>query len=352
MTKIQLNAETLKQEILEFNQALIDSYEVLKQLPEVKTGQTPYQVIYTIDKVQLKYFEPKKIDPSLTPLVMCYALVNRPYMLDLTPEQSLIQSLLDQGQPIYLIDWGYPDASDRFLDLDDYILYYMDACVEATLKATKTTQVGLLGVCQGGTFSLCYTALNPHKIDRLITVVTPVDFSTDDFTLSRLVKHVDVDLAVKTYGNIPGSLLNETFNALLPMRLGVLKNLQMPKNLSTASTAVRFLSMEKWIYDSPDQAGEAFRSFLKDFFQQNKLIQNTLVIGNQSIDLKRIHQPLLNIYASQDHLVPPSSSTALKGLTSSSNYQERVFNAGHIGIFVSPKHNLTLAAEIAGWMRN
>ena len=67
MTKIQLNAETLKQEILEFNQALIDSYEVLKQLPEVKTGQTPYQVIYTIDKVQHKYIETKKIYHSLTP---------------------------------------------------------------------------------------------------------------------------------------------------------------------------------------------------------------------------------------------------------------------------------------------
>ena len=350
MSRIRLDAQQLKKEVQEFNTQLFESYQLLKRLPPVEIGQTPAQTLLTIDKVRLQYYAPEYLNPELSPIFICYALVNRPYMIDLTPERSLLRKLLDKGIAVYLIDWGYPDASDRFLDLDDYINFYLDRCIDKACEHAQINQIGLMGICQGGTFSLCYTALHPEKIDRLITLVTPVDFHTPDFTLSNLARHIDVDLAVATYGNIPGTLLNETYQSLMPMRLGMQKNLDLPLSLSDEGNAVTFLSMEKWIQDSPDQAGKAFSEFMKGLFQQNRLINDSLEIAGQTIKLVNIKQPLLNIYATQDHLVPPSSSKALKGLTSSRFYREKSIESGHIGIFVSSKHGNQLSEAIENWL--
>jgi polyhydroxyalkanoate synthase len=352
MSRIKLDPKQLKQEIISFNQQLIDSYQLLKRMPPVETGQTPCETIFQLDKVRLNYYQPATVQPNLPPIVICYALVNRPYMIDLTPERSMLQKLLQRGVGVYLVDWGYPDASDRFLDLDDYINHYLDQCIDAASQHASQERINLMGICQGGTFSLCYTALHPDKIARLITLVTPVDFATDDFTLSKLARHVDADLAVSTYGNIPGALLNETYNSLMPMRLGLQKNLDLPVTLSDEASARAFLSMEKWIYDSPDQAGAAFSEFIKDFFQQNKLVNNNLKIGNQPVDLSRITQPLLNIYASHDHLVPPSSSKALKGKTNSQLYREKEIKTGHIGLFVSSRTGNQLVDAISNWLQS
>jgi polyhydroxyalkanoate synthase len=81
-----------------------------------------------------------------------------------------------------------------------------------------------------------------------------------------------------------------------------------------------FLRMEKWIFDSPDQAGEAFRQFVKDFYQGNKLVNGGLEIGDKSVSLKKITMPVLNIFAEQDHLVPPSASRPLQNLIGTKDY--------------------------------
>ena len=80
------------------------------------------------------------------------------------------------------------------------------------------------------------------------------------------------------------------------------------------------MRMEKWIFDSPDQAGAAFREFTRWFFQENRLLKGTLVIGGHKVDLQRITQPVLNVYGKQDHLVPPSASTALEALIGTTDY--------------------------------
>ncbi len=352
MKGLELSAEKIREELQTFNNRLKQSYEVLQTIEEVQVGGTPRQEIFRNDKLRLYYYPPAEgvERPLCRPVLICYALVNRPYIADLQPDRSLIASLVKQGIPIYLIDWGYPDPSDRFLDLEDYIEDYLDSCVKASAKHADCEKVNLLGICQGGTFSLCYTALHPERVENLITLVTPVDFHTPDFTLSHLAMEVDADLAVATYGNIPGELLNDTYNSLMPMRLGVQKNLGLPTQLSDSEKALNFLRMEKWINDGPDQAGEAFKSFIQQFFQQNLLLKGEVEIGGNRVDLKQIQQPILNIIGRHDHLVPPSSSKALKGATSSRNYRELVVNAGHIGVFVSSRALKQVPDSIADWL--
>lgn len=350
MDTLHLKPGKVAEELLEFNHKLLKSYTTLQKLKEVDVGQTPKEEVYREDKLRLYRYAPIGKPANTTPLLICYALVNRPYMIDLEPERSILLRLLEQGQEVYVIDWGYPDAADRYLDLDDYINEYLNNCVERVRELSNKDQINLLGICQGGTFSLCYTALNPEKIKNLITMVTPVDFHTPDNLLTHLAMSVDTDLAVETYGNIPGSMLNDSYNSLMPMRLGVQKNLGMPNQLENEESALSFLRMEKWIYDSPDQAGEAFRQFVKQFFQENKLIKGEALIGGLKVDLNRITQPILNIFGSFDHLVPPASSIALKENVSSQDYEEMEVRGGHIGVFVSGKAQTVVAPKIVDWL--
>src|SRR3546814_1914985 len=96
-----------------------------------------------------------------------------------------------------------------------------------------------------------------------------------------------------------------------------------------------FLRMEKWIFDSPDQAGEAFRQFVKQFYQANGFVNGGIVIGDREVHLGLVEMLVLNIYAEQDHLVPPAASKRLKDLVGSQDYSELSFRGGHIGIYVS-----------------
>ncbi len=118
---------------------------------------------------------------------------------------------------------------------------------------------------------------------------------------------------VDALGNVPGDFMNSGFLMLKPFQLMAQKYVGFVSVLDKEQSLRSFMRMEKWIFDSPDQAGEAFRQFIKDFYQQNKLIKGEVMLGDQRVDLKRITMPILNVYATEDHLVPPSSSEALPG---------------------------------------
>ena len=135
-----------------------------------------------------------------------------------------------------------------------------------------------------------------------------------------------------------------------PYQLMGQKYLGMVDVMGDSKHLKNFMRMEKWIFDSPDQAGEAFRQFTKDFFQQNKLLQGTVKIGKHTVDLKNISMPILNVYADQDHMVPPDASRALKGATTTQDYAELTFNGGHIGIYVSAKAQKTIPPAIGKWL--
>jgi polyhydroxyalkanoate synthase len=271
-------------------------------------------------------------------------------MADLQDGRSMIQGLLHAGLDVYLIDWGYPDSADRYLTLDDYINGYIDTCVDVICRKHNLKKINILGICQGGTFSLCYTALHQDKVKNLITTVTPVDFHTKDDLLSKMVRHVDVDLLVDTLGNIPGELLNMTYLSLKPFRLVGQKYMDLVNLLDDKEQARNFMRMEKWIFDSPDQAGEAFREFTKQFYQDNGLVKGRVKIGSRTVDLENITIPVLNIFAASDHLVPPDSSKALKGCVSSKDYTELEFPGGHIGIYVSGKAQKMIPPTVGEWL--
>jgi polyhydroxyalkanoate synthase subunit PhaC len=325
--------------------------ENLLNAEKIDTGVSPKHPVYAEDKLVLyRYDTPEGVTPEPVPLLIVYALVNRPYMTDIQEDRSTIKGLLATGQDVYLIDWGYPDQADRAITLDDYINGYLDRCVDHIRQAHGLEKINILGICQGGAFSLMYSAMHQDKVKNLVTMVTPVDFKTPDNLLSAWVQNIDIDLAVDTMGNIPGELLNWTFLSLKPFSLTGQKYVNMVDVLDDPDKVKNFLRMEKWIFDSPDQAGETFRQFIKDFYQNNGFINGGVTLGGQELDLKQITCPVLNIYAMQDHLVPPDASKALKYLTESTDYTELAFPGGHIGIYVSGKAQKEVTPTIGKWL--
>ena len=108
--------------------------------------------------------------------------------------------------------------------------------------------------------------------------------------------------------------------------------------------------MEKWIADRPDHPGEAAKQWLKDLYQQNKLIRNEWELDGQRVDLGRITMPVLNVFALDDHIVPPATSRALGGQVHSSDYRELGLPGGHVGVFVGGKSQKLFAPGVAAFL--
>ena len=340
----------LAEEALRLQRKLVDGLQVLQTVGEVDFGATRREEVWRDGKVVLYRFVGERGPEVRVPLLIAYALVNRPYMVDLQDDKSLVRQLLARGQDIYIIDWGYPDRSDRFLELEDYIERFIGGAVDHLRERHGVDAVNLLGICQGGAFSLCYAALHPEKVRNLITMVTPVDFHTPDNMLSNWTRAMDVDLFVDTLGNVPADLMNMCYLTLKPWRLFVQKYVAMADILDDRAAMEDFLRMEKWIFDSPDQAGEAFRQFVKMFYQGNGFVEGGIRIGGREVHLGMVEMPVLNIFAEQDHLVPPSASKPLRELVGSDDYSELSFRGGHIGIYVSGRAQKEVPDAIHGWL--
>ena len=350
MFPIAVRPDRMVQELAEFAEKLTHGAATLSRMGEIEVGVTPKEAVYREDKLVLYRFKSMVERPQVIPVLIVYALVNRPYMTDLQEDRSMVRGLLQAGLDVYLIDWGYPDGADRYLGLDDYIDGYMRRCVEVICDRHGLDKINLLGICQGGSFSLTFSALYPERVKNLVTMVTPVDFQTPDNLLAHWARSLDADLLVDTMGNIPGELLNWTFLSLKPFRLTGQKYLDLVNILEDERAALNFLRMEKWIFDSPDQAGEAFRGFIKEYFQKNGLLNGTLEIAGRKVDLKNVSMPVFNIYATEDHLVPPASSLVLGEHVGTKDYSTFSFKGGHIGIYVSGRAQKEIPPAIAKWL--
>jgi polyhydroxyalkanoate synthase len=317
---------------------------------DAEVGATPKDVVWEDGKLKLLRYRPVVEKPVSPPVVITYALVNRYYMIDLQPDRSMVRELLARGIDIYVIDWGYPGRLDRFLTMEDYIDVRMDACIDEVRRRSGEDRVNLLGICQGGTFSLIYTALHQEKVRNLVTMVTPYDFHTDTGLLNIWSNFLDVDKMVDVLGNIPGDFMNAGFLMLNPVQLVLEKYRNYADHLDDPTFLSNFIRMERWIFDSPDQAGATFRRFIKEMYQENRLKRGKFELGGRRVDLKKIKVPLLNVYGAADNLVPPACSVGIAKAVGSADTETIEFPGGHIGVFTGGKSQKVLVPRIAQWI--
>ena len=327
---------------------------------DVQIATTPKDVAWKQDKVTLFHYRPVTEQKVCTPVLITYGLIGRWTMTDLQEDRSLVRNLLTLGVDLYVIDWGNPSRADRWLTLDDYILGYLDEAVSQIATRSGMPRINLLGVCEGGVFTTCYAALKPERVNTMTLTITPVDFHADSQDerpghgfiniWTRSLAPEDVDRLIEANGNLPGEFIGAVFNLMTPMRTLLKYNVDLLDVVDHEQRLLNWLRMEKWISDRPDHPGEAAKQWLKDLYQQNKLVKGELELGGQRVDLRRITMPVLNVYAKDDHIIPPATSRALGPLIGTKDYTELALPGGHVGVFVGGRSQKLFAPGVADWL--
>jgi poly[(R)-3-hydroxyalkanoate] polymerase subunit PhaC len=327
---------------------------------QVEIGTTPKDEVWRQDKVTLYRYRPlaeTKIGP---PVLVAYGLVGRYTMADLQEDRSLVRNLLKLGADLYVVDWGSPSRADRWLRLEDYIEGYLGECVREISERHDIEPINLLGICEGGVFTTCYAALNPKAVKNLVLTITPIDFHADREhdrlghgfinLWTRSLAPEDIDRMIDAHGNLPGEFMGSVFSMMTPMRTLMKYNLDMLEVMDDEKKFLNFLRMEKWIADRPHHPGEAAKQWLKDLYQENKLIRNEFELGGRKVDLGKITMPVLNVFAQDDHIIPPATSQALGAQVGTKDYTELPLPGGHVGVFVGGKSQALLGSGIAKWL--
>ena len=327
---------------------------------DVAIGTTPKHLVTRRDKVELFHYEPMAKATAKTPVLLAYGLIGRYTMADLQPDRSLVRSLLSKGLDLWLIDWGQPGRTERWLTIDDYVDDYINAAVDRIAQETGHDQVTLLGICEGGVFTTCYAALHPEKVKNLVITITPIDFHADVKDKAahhgflniwtRSLDPEDIDNLVDTYGVVPGEFMSSVFSMMTPMRSLTKYNVDLIDVVDDEAKFMNFLRMEKWLADRPHHPGEAAKQWLKDLYQENRLVDGSFVLSGRQVDLKSITAPVLNVFALDDHIIPPDCSRALGAKVGSRDYTEIPLPGGHVGLFVSSKSQGKLSQSIADWL--
>jgi polyhydroxyalkanoate synthase len=348
---------------LRAQQALIDeSFENLRRITrvpllwrqarEVAKGVTPSEVVYEEGRLKVLHYISDEPPKYREPLLFVFALVNRPYILDILPDKSVVSHFVRAGFDTYLIDWGVPTHADRHETLETYINGYLLNVVEYLCERTEASKVSLLGYCMGGTMSTIFTALHQRLVKNLMLLAAGIDFSTREGLLNLWAdeKQFDIDAFVDAFGNAPAEFLQAGFLMLKPVANLFEKPIGLWDRLGDDRFVREYLTMETWLNDNISVPGEIFREFVKYLYQQNQLVKNQLRVGRRVVRLKNITCPLLNLLASRDDLVPPAQSEPLNDLVGSNDRKIIKLPAGHIGLAMGSKAQRELWPQAVQWL--
>ena len=329
----------------------IASSKLMADPPLADVGTSPCEVVLEKDRMRLLHYIGGPEEKAPVPVLLVYALINRPYILDLQPDRSVVQSLLKQGLDVYMIDWGRPKNGDRFLGLEDYIERYMDDCVRAIMRSSGQESISLLGYCIGGYLTSVYAALHPKNVRNMAVMASPLDFGIDHGLLHLWTKeeYFDPKQVVEAFGNAPSEFLNGGFAMLDPLGNTVLKYLNFYENVEDKKFVEMFLRMERWLSDGIPVAGAFYIDLIRDGYQRNLFVKNKLRVNGGKADVERLRMPLLAIVAEKDHIVPPASTLGLLDVAPSKDKTTYSFPTGHIGLSVGGEPHKTLWPKVAAW---
>ncbi|MEM4782640.1 MAG: class III poly(R)-hydroxyalkanoic acid synthase subunit PhaC [Halalkalicoccus sp.] len=328
-----------------------DAPEQLEQMAEVEVGGTPSEVVYTENKLELLHYESQTDEQHDVPILIVYALINKPYILDLQPDRSVVRTLLENGFDVYMIDWNEPSAMDAGLTLEDYVDRYVDNCVDVVRERSGQDSINVLGYCMGGTMSVMYAALHPEKVRNLGLMAAGLCFTGTGGVLEQWGddEHYSPEAVTDAFGNVPADFLDIGFAVMDPVQNFLTKYVQLYDNIENEEFVENFARMEQWIGDGIDVAGKTYEQFLTDIYQENKLAENELYLGEKHVDLSKVDMPLLQIVGEYDHLIPPEASKPFNELVASDDTTTMEFPTGHIGLSVSSKSHAELWPSVCEW---
>ena len=279
-------------------------------------------------------------------------LINKPYILDLTKGSSFVEYLVNRGFDVYLLDWGTPGYEDKNMKLDDYIMDYIPRAVQKVLRKSKADEVSMLGYCMGGTMTSIFAALHPElPIKNIVFMTSPFDFENTGLYGEMLdEKYFNIDKVVDTLGLIPPEMIDFGNKLIKPM-----SNIYGPYvSLVDRADNDNFLKswklLQKWLNDGIPFPGEAYRQWIRDFYQKNKLIKGELVVRGQKVDLKNIKANVLNLSGASDIIAQPQQVEALMDVISSEDKQYINLPVGHTSITFGSKATKITYPTVSDWL--
>ena len=318
---------------------------------DIPTGTTPRDVVWTRNKTTLYRYRPVAPREHATPVLLVYALINRPYILDLRPESSFVGHLLRHGYDVFMLDWGRPGLEDRGRTLDELIGEHLPAATARIARAGAGRDLTLIGYCMGGTMASIHAALRPDGVRNLVALTTPIDFSAPGpHRLWADPRHLDAAALVAAVGNVPASLIDLGTKLLRPVANFVEVNLTMLERMAAGRDLTPWRAMNQWANDPVSFPGAAFVQWIECFYQQNLLARGRLEIGGRLVRLADVEAPVLAVAADRDHLVPPAMARPLVDLVGSTDRQYTELAAGHVGLMVGSGARDMLWPTVTGWL--
>lgn len=314
----------------------------------VRLMPTPRDVVLRDGTAQLYRFRPEGPTPSSAPVLLVPSLINRWYVLDLRPGTSLVETLVGRGLDVWCLDWGAAEDEDRFLSWEA-VLDRLGRAVRRVKRETGHSQAAILGYCMGATLSGIWTALNPRDVSAFINLAGPFDFSEGGF-LARMTdpRWFDVD-AIADAGNVHPLQMQSGFVALRPTQQ-VSKWVALAQRATEPGFREAFESLESWANDNIPFPAEAYRTYIRDLYQNNALVAGDHRVRGTRVDLSAIRCPLLTISAERDTICPLPAARALNERVSSEDQDLVVVPGGHVGAVVGSRAPKKLYPAIADWL--
>jgi polyhydroxyalkanoate synthase subunit PhaC len=331
--------------------AAVEYANVLLTTPDATIGATPRDEIWTHRKTTLWRYRSDQRTHAV-PILLTFALINRPDIFDLAPGKSFVEHLLHEGFDVFLVDWGVPDEEDADMGLEAFVCDELHSAVRETLRASGADELSLVGWCIGGTISAMYCALHPGgPVRNAALLTTPIDPTRSLYATWVGTDAFDVDLVADAYGAIPGGQVDFANKLMKPVTNFWTTYRRLWQQILEGKDPRRsYQAMAKWVGDNPPFPARAYREWITWMYKENRLVAGRVRLRGDRVDLRRIDQNLLVVTAGADHIAPPPGTLPLLDLVSSGDVTHIDRPGGHIGLMAGSKAKQQIWPELADWL--
>jgi polyhydroxyalkanoate synthase subunit PhaC len=285
---------------------------------------------------------------SGVPVLIVPSLINRAYILDLSPGKSLLRFLADAGLRPLLVDWGRPGPAERRFALTDYIAGRLVRALEAA-AAVVGAPLPVVGYCMGGLLALPLPQLRQPLVSALALLATPWDFHAERAGQARLLGALAGPLtdAFAALGELPVDVLQSLFAALDPLL--ALRKFSRFATLAPGSVEEReFVAVEDWLNDGVPLALPVARDCLGGWYGENAPGRGVWEVGGAAVRPERVRVPALVVLPAQDRIVPPATAAALAAALPEAEVLRPPL--GHIGMMVAREAPAVVWHPLGAWL--
>ena len=281
------------------------------------------------------------------PVIMIPSLINRAYILDLGPKNSLVRSLAKSDLDVYLVDWDTPGGQEKSFCIDDYIDRLERIRDIVTERAGQSPM--LAGYCMGGLLALALVARAPDRIAKLALLATPWDFSE----MPRPgIQHLQNSMPwlrslIDVTNVLPVDVLQAMFAGIDPCATAR-KFRQFSAMASDSATARAFVQLEDWLNDGVPLSGPVAIECLQDWYIDNVTGKGIWHTAGSVVDPKRFTLPAWVIVPENDVIVPPDTALPLGNLLPNAEVSQ--LSSGHIGMIAGGRAKRQLYDPLAAWL--